>query len=79
MRRFVLTVRCPDRVGVVAAVTGFIAAHGGWVVEAAQHGDLGTGQFFQRIEILADTLSFGPEDLGRASPRWPAPSTWTGA
>lgn len=64
MRRFVLTVRCPDRVGVVAAVTGFIAAHGGWVVEAAQHGDLGTGQFFQRIEILADTLSFGPEDFG---------------
>jgi len=64
VRRFVLTVRCPDRVGVVAAVTGFIAAHGGWVVEAAQHGDLGTGQFFQRIEILADTLSFGPEDFG---------------
>ena len=64
MRRFVLTMRCPDRVGVVAAVTGFIAAHGGWVVEAAQHGDLGTGQFFQRIEILADTLSFGPEDFG---------------
>src|SRR5664280_201450 len=63
MRRFVLTVTCPDRTGIVAAVTGFIAAHGGWVVEAAQHGDLTTGQFFQRIEVLAEGLPFGPEEF----------------
>ncbi len=61
VRRLVLTVTCPDGTGIVAAVTGFIAAHGGWVVEAAQHGDLVSGQFFQRIEILADTLPFGPD------------------
>jgi len=48
---------CPDRVGVVATVTGFIASHGGWVLEAAQHGDLETGRFFQRIEVLAESLS----------------------
>jgi formyltetrahydrofolate deformylase len=65
MRRLVLTVTCPDRTGIVAAVTGFIAAHGGWVVEAAQHGDLISGQFFQRIEVLADSLPFGPEEFGR--------------
>ena len=59
-----LTVTCPDRVGIVAAVTGFIASHGGWVVEAAQHGDLVTGRFFQRIEVLAESLPFGPEELG---------------
>ena len=64
MRRLVLTVTCPDRTGIVAAVTGFIAAHGGWVVEAAQHGDLTTGQFFQRIEVLAESLPFGPEGFG---------------
>ncbi len=64
MRRLILTVTCPDRTGIVAAVTGFIAAHGGWVVEAAQHGDLSTGQFFQRIEVLADTLSFAAEEFG---------------
>ena len=64
MRRLVLTVTCPDRTGIVAAVTGFIASHGGWVVEAAQHGDLATGQFFQRIEILAESLSFGPDEFG---------------
>ena len=64
MRRLVLTVTCPDRTGIVAAVTGFIASHGGWVVEAAQHGDLATGQFFQRIEVLAESLAFGPEEFG---------------
>ena len=61
MRRLVLTITCPDGTGIVAAVTGFIAEHGGWVVEAAQHGDLATGRFFQRIEVLADTLPFGPD------------------
>ncbi len=64
VRRYVLTVTCPDGPGIVAAVTGFIAQHGGWVVEAAQHGDLSTGRFFQRIEVLADTLPFGPEEFG---------------
>jgi formyltetrahydrofolate deformylase len=65
MRRLVLTVTCPDGTGIVAAVTGFIAEHGGWVVEAAQHGDLATGRFFQRIEVLADTLPFGPDEFAR--------------
>jgi formyltetrahydrofolate deformylase len=64
VRRYVLTVTCPDRTGIVAAVTGFIASHGGWVVEAAQHGDLVTGRFFQRIEILAESLPFGPDEFG---------------
>ena len=62
-RRLVLTVTCPDSTGIVAAVTGFIAEHGGWVVEAAQHSDLGTGRFFQRIEVLADSLPFAPDEF----------------
>jgi formyltetrahydrofolate deformylase len=35
------------------------------VLEAAQHGDLGTGRFFLRIEIVADSLppGFGPAEL----------------
>jgi formyltetrahydrofolate deformylase len=55
-RRYVLTITCPDRTGIVAAVSTFIAEHGGWVLEAAQHGDLVTGQFFMRIEVIADSL-----------------------
>ena len=64
VRRLVLTVTCPDRTGIVAAVTGFIASHGGSVVEAAQHGDLTTGRFFQRIEVIAGSLPFGSEEFG---------------
>ena len=63
MRRFILTITCPDRVRIVAGVTGFIADNGGWVLEAAQHGDLETGRFFQRIEILAESLPFGPAEF----------------
>lgn len=59
-----LTITCPDRTGIVAAVTGFIASFGGSVIEAAQHGDLTTGQFFQRIEVLADSLPLGPDEFG---------------
>jgi formyltetrahydrofolate deformylase len=68
MRRYVLTITCPDRVGIVAAVTGLIAGHGGSVLEAAQHGDLQTGRFFLRIEIVADSLpaGFGPSGLSAA-------------
>ncbi len=65
VRRLVLTVTCPDRIGIVAAVSGFIAEHGGWVLEAAQHGDLSTGRFFLRIEVIADSLSFGPEEFAQ--------------
>jgi formyltetrahydrofolate deformylase len=68
VRRYVLTITCPDRVGIVAAVTGLIAAQSGSVLEAAQHGDLVTGRFFLRIEIVADSLpaGFGPEELAAA-------------
>jgi formyltetrahydrofolate deformylase len=50
----------------VAAVTGFIAGHGGSVLEAAQHGDLTSGMFFLRIEVTAESLPFGPEAFREA-------------
>jgi formyltetrahydrofolate deformylase len=57
-RRYTLTLSCPDRVGIVAAVSGFFAQHGGWIVEASYHADTQTGRFFMRQEILADSLPF---------------------
>ena len=62
-RRFTLTLSCPDRVGIVAAVSGFFAQHGGWIVEASYHADTPTGRFFMRQEVLADTLPFDVADL----------------
>jgi formyltetrahydrofolate deformylase len=60
-RSYVLTASCPDRTGITAAVTGFIGQHDGWISEAAQHSDPLERTFFMRIEILADSLPFGPE------------------
>jgi len=62
-RRYTLTLSCPDRVGIVAAVSGFFAQHGGWIVEASYHADTQTNRFFMRQEILADSLQFDAAGL----------------
>ena len=45
---FILTLSCPDRAGIVHAVTGLLAAQGGDISEAAQFNDQDTGLFFMR-------------------------------
>ena len=54
-----LIVTCPDSTGLIAAVTDFIATHGGWICEANQYSDPGSGYFFMRYEIRAQSLPFG--------------------
>jgi len=60
-RRYTLTLSCPDRVGIVAAVSTFVANHQGWIVEAQHHADQMMQRFFMRQEILASSLPFGIE------------------
>lgn len=48
---FVLTLACPDRTGIVHAVTGLLADHGCNITEAAQYSDLTTQQFFMRVRF----------------------------
>jgi formyltetrahydrofolate deformylase len=55
-RRYTLTISCPDRAGIIAAVAGFIAQQGGFIVEASYHTDQDTQRFFMRQEIRADSL-----------------------
>ncbi|NKQ55082.1 formyltetrahydrofolate deformylase [Amycolatopsis sp. K13G38] len=62
-RRYVITFGCPDRTGIVARVSSFLADAGGWIVEAAYHTDLDTGWFFTRQEVRADSLPFGVDEL----------------
>jgi len=50
---FVLTLACQDRPGIVAAVTGCIADHGGNILESAQFDDLDTGDFFMRVHFTS--------------------------
>ena len=64
-QRYTLTLSCPDRVGIVAAVSSFLARHGGWIVEASQHADQDSMRFFMRVEILAESLPFDLAELRR--------------
>jgi len=57
-RRYILKLSCPDRVGIVAAVSGFLAEHQGWITEAHHHADPQTRTFFTRQEVLAESLPF---------------------
>ena len=65
IHRYTLTISCPDRAGIIAAVTGFIAQHGGFIVEASYHTDLETQRFFMRQEIRADSLPFDANEFCR--------------
>lgn len=62
-RRYTLTLSCPDRVGIVAAVSTFIAGYRGWILEANHHADAGSARFFMRQEIRADSLAFGVDEF----------------
>ncbi len=62
-RRYTLTLSCPDRVGIVAAVSTFLAQHNGWIVEANHHADSLSMRYFMRQEILADSLPFGLQEF----------------
>lgn len=58
MSTFRLVMSCPDGVGIVAKISGFIAGYNGWILESNHHSDLLHGQFFMRHEIKADSLPF---------------------
>ncbi len=62
-RHYTLTIDCPDRVGIVADVSRFIAERGGWILEANHHADRDTQRFFMRNAILADSLPGGIDDF----------------
>ena len=48
---FVLVLSCPDRPGIVHAVSGFLVEHGGNILESQQFGDRLSGRFFMRIDF----------------------------
>ncbi|MGC0273011.1 formyltetrahydrofolate deformylase [Pseudactinotalea sp. Z1739] len=52
---WVLTLSCPDRSGIVHAVAGALAAHGGNITESQQFGDPDSGLFFMRVQVEAST------------------------
>jgi formyltetrahydrofolate deformylase len=51
---YVLTLVCPDRAGIVHAVTGMLVEHDGNIVESQQYGDWSEGRFFMRVRFSVD-------------------------
>ena len=60
---FVLVLTCPDRPGVVHAVSGFLVAHGGNIIESQQFGDQITGTFFMRLDFVVAGEGVSADEL----------------
>jgi len=60
-----LILSCPDRVGIVAAVSSFLAAESGLITEANHYRDPESQWFFARQVIAADSLPYGADELQR--------------
>ena len=58
---YVLVLACPDRPGIVHAVSGFLVEHGGNILESQQFNDQLVDRFFMRIDFTVDG-SHGPLD-----------------
>ncbi|WP_051136777.1 formyltetrahydrofolate deformylase [Luteimicrobium xylanilyticum] len=67
---WVLTLSCPDRPGIVHAVSGVIAGLGGNITESQQFGSPVTGRFYMRVQVaLPGTPDDGADALRDALAR----------
>ncbi|TFL13112.1 formyltetrahydrofolate deformylase [Pusillimonas caeni] len=51
MNDFILTLSCPDRIGIVHSVTGWLLSLHGNIVDAQQFGDIEEERFFLRVHF----------------------------
>jgi formyltetrahydrofolate deformylase len=65
--RAILLVQCPDRPGIVAAISSFLFRHGANITDFDQHtSDEGAGVYFTRLEFQTSKLDLPLEDLKSA-------------
>src|SRR3954464_4516521 len=62
---YVLTLVCPDRPGIVHAVSGFLVEHGANILESQQFDDLDENRFFMRVRFAAGAAA-GLDELRSA-------------
>lgn len=55
---YVLTIVCPDTIGIVAAVAGYLSGNGHFIDESAHFGDADTRRFFMRTRFTPAGESF---------------------
>ena len=73
---YILTLSCPDRMGIVHAVSGFLMQRQGNIEEAAQYNDHDTGLFFMRVQFACDQLSYQELKIELAAFAAPFEMTW---
>lgn len=49
----ILTVTCPSVRGIVAAISGYLADNGCYIVDSSQFDDLDTKKFFMRVSFIS--------------------------
>jgi formyltetrahydrofolate deformylase len=54
-REYILTLSCPDRRGIVRAVSGILADNGCNILDSAQFNDVATGVFYMRVHFADET------------------------
>jgi len=63
MATTLLKLSCPDRVGLLARISNFVAAHGGNLEEVHQFTDQSEGWFFARLAVETQTLNVDLEAI----------------
>lgn len=56
-KEYILTIQCPDKVGVVSTVSTILQQNNANIVEAIHHTDIEESQFFMRHELIANSSS----------------------
>jgi formyltetrahydrofolate deformylase len=62
--RYILTLSCADRKGIVARVAGLIAEFDGFILDSQQYADLDAGRFFMRLCFRSAGPRFPADWLG---------------
>ena len=60
---YTLVISCPDKVGIVAAVSQFVAQRSGSLLESNHHTDVEQGWFYMRNVISAESLAVSLEQF----------------
>jgi formyltetrahydrofolate deformylase len=71
---YILTISCPDTIGIVAAVAGFLTDHDAFITESSHFGDPATQRFFMRTVFTAGrftpSLSIFAQKFSRVAERF---------
>src|SRR5438270_8729503 len=66
-REYVLTLSCPDKPGIVYAVSSFLVQHSANILASQQYGEPPDGRFFMRVHFRVPPQDAGPaRDLAPA-------------